>query len=87
LINYFTVTPAAGIRLTDANVAVKLLTLIKMLHFKTSRVSNAMFNGHNWWFIVLERQLFTTINAFLALLYDIYSARMIFVTIKRNVLS
>jgi len=35
---------------------------------------------------VLERQLFTTTNVFLALLNDIYSAR-IFVTIKRNVLT
>jgi len=36
---------------------------------------------------MLERQLFTTTNSFLALLNDIYSARMKFVTIKRNVLT
>jgi len=36
---------------------------------------------------VLGRQLFTTTNVFLALLKDIYSARMIFMTIKRNILT
>jgi len=36
---------------------------------------------------VFERQLFTTTNVFLALLNDIYSARMIFVIIKSNVLT
>jgi len=36
---------------------------------------------------MLEMQLFTTTNAFLALLNDIYSAIMIFVTIKRNILT
>jgi len=35
---------------------------------------------------VLERQLFTTTNAFPAQLNDIYNVKMIFVTIKRNIL-
>jgi len=39
LINYFTVTSVVSIRLTDADVTVELLTWIKMLHFKSSRVS------------------------------------------------
>jgi len=39
LINYFTITPAVSIRLTDVDVAVKLLTWIKMLPFKSFRVS------------------------------------------------
>jgi len=38
LINYFTVTRAANIRLTDADVVVKLLTWIKMLQFKSIMV-------------------------------------------------
>jgi len=36
---------------------------------------------------VLEIQLFTATNVFLTLLNDIYSARMIFITIERNVLT
>jgi len=39
LINYYTVTPAVSLRLTDVDVAVKLLTWIKMLPFKSSSVS------------------------------------------------
>jgi len=39
LINYFTVTPAVSIHLTNVDVAVKLLTWIKMMPFKNSRVS------------------------------------------------
>jgi len=34
-----------------------------------------------------KRQLFTTTNVFLALLNDIYSAKMIFVIVKRNILT
>jgi len=41
LINYFTVTHAVGIRLTNANIAVKLLTWIKMMLFKSCRVSKS----------------------------------------------
>jgi len=39
LINYFTVTPAVSIYLTDVDVVVKLLIWIKILHFKSFRVS------------------------------------------------
>jgi hypothetical protein len=39
LINYFTVTPLVSLRLTNADVADKLLTLIKTMRFKGSKVS------------------------------------------------
>jgi len=39
LINYFTDTPVVSVRLSDVDVAVKLLIWIKLLPCKSSRVS------------------------------------------------
>jgi len=46
LINYFTVTHAISLRLIDADVAIKLLTWIKIRLLKALGCQNTTFNGH-----------------------------------------
>jgi len=80
LINYFTVTPDVNIHLTDVDVAVKLLIWIKMLPFKSSRVSERYVKWSQM--IIYSAKKAAIYNN----KYLFSSARMIFVTIKRNVL-